>query len=242
MSRVRSRSGRFNSRTHAGCDRVWLGLDKTNNKVSIHAPTRGATSGTRTSEWLRQFQFTHPRGVRPCVSKRDIQLFLFQFTHPRGVRQIVASDVVMQLVFQFTHPRGVRRLAREKEEAAMRVSIHAPTRGATRCKVRHLFFIHRFNSRTHAGCDTCIWLICPDNGRFNSRTHAGCDGNNSVPPPINGSFNSRTHAGCDWILVIIGLRLLQFQFTHPRGVRLIRANLQSVGNWVSIHAPTRGAP
>ena len=54
----------FNPRTHEGCDltyRQFLNYPK----VSIHAPTRGAT--VRASKPVTQslFQSTHPRGVRP---------------------------------------------------------------------------------------------------------------------------------------------------------------------------------
>ena len=77
------------------------------------------------------------------------------------------------------------------------------------------------------------------------------------------SFNSRTREGCDTLADQGKVRMVMFQFTHPRGVR--RANtsisalqdafqfthprgvrlcrwLMSLGVWrVSIHAPARGA-
>ena len=76
----------FNPRTHVGCDSTTLPTPL-EIKISIHAPTWGATkscSGTIASE-------------------------IFQSTHPRGVRLSGGQGVVMRLSFQSTHPRGVRR-------------------------------------------------------------------------------------------------------------------------------------
>ena len=56
---------RFNPRTHEGCD-VWQSVCVAAFQVvSIHAPTRGATSFVALG-WmpLSTFQSTHPRGVR----------------------------------------------------------------------------------------------------------------------------------------------------------------------------------
>ena len=55
----------FNPRTHTGCDdpkrRSSSGL-----KVSIHAPTRGATQASLSNTLASyEFQSTHPHGVRP---------------------------------------------------------------------------------------------------------------------------------------------------------------------------------
>ena len=58
-----SRNGSFNPRTHTGCDnscKIWLVL----SRVSIHAPTRGATFVTVLILKSEEFQSTHPHGVR----------------------------------------------------------------------------------------------------------------------------------------------------------------------------------
>ena len=55
--------------------------------VSIHAPTRGATSLCPiVSFGPSGFQFTHPRGVRHLALQLKGRELEFQFTHPRGVR------------------------------------------------------------------------------------------------------------------------------------------------------------
>ena len=53
----------FNPRTHEGCDTP-KALHGAGTKVSIHAPTRGATHYTGESQEHWEFQSTHPRGVR----------------------------------------------------------------------------------------------------------------------------------------------------------------------------------
>ena len=102
-----------------------------------------------------RFQSTHPRGVR--LGGTNIQSFesVFQSTHPRGVRLHIVTQGSRTTEFQSTHPRGVRRPSWRTPAAfwcfnprthegcdewnipchsSCRVSIHAPTRGATRGK------------------------------------------------------------------------------------------------------------
>ncbi len=144
--------------------------------------------------------------------------------------------------FQSTHPHGVRPFLISINSSLLRVSIHAPTRGAT----NNLSLLGRtspcFNPRTHTGCDylqydqrerdvpfqsthphgvRLIDLI-PHNlqrFRFNPRTHTGCDIPWMMAAESVRGFNPRTHTGCDL------------------GRESPRASLQHV----SIHAPTRGA-
>ena len=124
-----------------------------NFKVSIHAPTRGATSWTVANTSRSGFQSTHPRGVRRGIGYVPRYYDWFQSTHPRGVRLIGSSNYAFSNEFQSTHPRGVRRYARIYLLFFPYVSIHAPTRGATRCPIMAFLPIERFNPRTHEGCD-----------------------------------------------------------------------------------------
>ncbi len=124
-------SGSFNSRTHEGCDLT--ARDAVNLfTVSIHAPTRGATTAPGSFLLKPPFQFTHPRGVRPRDGSNTMPTIRFQFTHPRGVRLQSAACAVRPRVFQFTHPRGVRLARTRTGNFTLGVSIHAPTRGATK--------------------------------------------------------------------------------------------------------------
>ncbi len=56
----------FNPRAHAGRDTVCL-LRTDKDDVSIHAPTRGATTRGRGPSTSHLFQSTRPRGARPQV-------------------------------------------------------------------------------------------------------------------------------------------------------------------------------
>ena len=55
----------------------------------------------------------------------------FQSTHPRGVRPEIRNFVLGFISFQSTHPRGVRRWNFFTVFLDFQISIHAPTWGAT---------------------------------------------------------------------------------------------------------------
>ena len=100
-------------------------------RISIHAPTRGATLAlwncssvnpyfnprTHTgcdmfSNMSRYsdvaFQSTHPHGVRLWLRELNSTYKGFQSTHPHGVRLSLNRAPVMCKIFQSTHPHGVR--------------------------------------------------------------------------------------------------------------------------------------
>ena len=121
--------------------------------------------------------------------------------------------------FQSTHPHGVRQgNVVEVPTQMATVSIHAPTRGATRTErgwIATVRFqsthphgvrqsLHRcrvadkgFNPRTHTGCDGQQPARCLSRTCFNPRTHTGCDAVRARPNWTPCSFNPRTHTGCD---------------------------------------------
>ena len=129
-----------------------------------------------------------------------ISVYVFQSTHPRGVRQGQRRGATPNVGFQSTHPRGVRRALTKGLPTFVRVSIHAPTRGAT--SHRHMYTaqigvsIHaptrgatkygrsksnliEFQSTHPRGVRlffSCSSTIYPG---FNPRTHEGCDQGNS---------------------------------------------------------------
>ena len=166
----------FNSRTHAGCDVVTL----------------------RIIGLMTRFQFTHPRGVRRLDTIADWVGAVFQFTHPRGVRRTI-RDFTKTLPRSFnsrTHA-GCDKCNDHEAYLEEKVSIHAPTRGATFGAGEILRSIFRFNSRTHAGCDhnassinihATVSIHAPTRGATLLLTIVNC---------IFARFNSRTHAGCD---------------------------------------------
>ena len=85
---IRGRRGfRFQSTHPHGVRLAQSEFDLLRNSVSIHAPTRGATSKAQYANgtaWL--FQSTHPHGVRLCFLSSGFQSDGFQSTHPHGVR------------------------------------------------------------------------------------------------------------------------------------------------------------
>ena len=77
----------FNPRTHTGCDsRVRLVTGRP-SKVSIHAPTRGATKPTTLGFKFLSVSIHAPtRGATNNVH-HGLYVEMFQSTHPHGVRQ-----------------------------------------------------------------------------------------------------------------------------------------------------------
>ena len=142
----------FNPRSHEGSDlystsSLWM------EWISIHAPTRGATRTVSSPCFSSSFQSTLPRGERPIYLHHLTFTARFQSTLPRGERQNVSSLFQVPTSFQSTLPRGERRGNGKSSSSSSRISIHAPTRGAT--------FIDHFTSE--------------DSDNFNPRSHEGSD-------------------------------------------------------------------
>ncbi len=123
----------FNPRTHTGCDES-LSFEPINFHVSIHAPTRGATTWSLIRRSLTKgfnprthtgcdlqsekhplripFGF-NPRTHTGCDTfsgSLDGIWAKFQSTHPHGVRPSLPWTISIDRRFQSTHPHGVRRL------------------------------------------------------------------------------------------------------------------------------------
>ena len=99
------------------------------------------------------------------------------------------------------------------------VSIHAPARGATRCRGGRLIYFTSFNPRTRAGCD----------GRSNTWPHGLARFQSTHPRGVRPKPDSASQ----WRGA--------FQSTHPRGVRPAMVGFVILALLVSIHAPARGA-
>ena len=77
--------------------------------------------------------------------------------------------------FQSTLPRGERRPHAQTKAQIARVSIHAPTGGATRRVVHNGKRRGGFNPRSHGGSDSLYGLNVYDCNGFNPRSHGGSD-------------------------------------------------------------------
>ena len=121
------------------------------------------------------------------------------------------------------------------------VSIHAPTRGATdRGSLDYNVEEVSIHAPTR-GATVNLAQIEPNNKGFNPRTHTGCDYKHKSTSSISKGFNPRTHTGCDsaksFAVIFSGC-------FNPR----THTGCDDVGGLtlrpllvVSIHAPTRGA-
>ena len=167
-------------------------------KVSIHAPTRGATEASVPSPILFwQFQSTHPHGVRHkkklvscaiecfnprthtgcdfCASMCCFTHSVFQSTHPHGVRPISSLALLNSMMFQSTHPHGVRRLIAPTWLTKPSLFQSTHPHGVRLIVPHQSSSIFRFQSThphgvRHFGFPPRLLPVC-----FNPRTHTGCD-------------------------------------------------------------------
>ena len=142
--------------------------------VSIHAPTRGATPPVVLSAFASSFQSTHPHGVRLNDGGYALTGELFQSTHPHGVRPYSIVRTTLQPGF---NPRT-------------HTGCDVNTAGAKR-------IVACFNPRTHTGCDYRYPAYRTEITSFNPRTHTGCDTRFKNRVGTECCFNPRTHTGCD---------------------------------------------
>ena len=151
-NRRRSDCYNFNPRSHERSDEVEA-KRKAKLEISIHAPTRGATSLIFPHIRL-DFDFNPRSHERSDVSdrhsclcvgisihaptrgatlqtKEGVRLEIFQSTLPREERRSCSSTPSGILIFQSTLPREERHSDAERLSEYTNISIHAPTRGAT---------------------------------------------------------------------------------------------------------------
>ena len=121
--------GFFKPRAREGCDVIQTGLPPA-YKISIHAPARGATAQiiSLLPEFL--FQSTHPRGVRRYGRKSN---FFFRNFNPRtreGCDDIRFLDTA-QIKISIHAPARGATLISSCISFSLQISIHAPAMGAT---------------------------------------------------------------------------------------------------------------
>ena len=108
----------FNPRSHEGSDQCDI-HNKHGSKISIHAPTRGAT--------LFRIKYTPFR--------------VFQSTLPRGERLSIMSFLFAQKYFNPRSHEGSDGNAEVITGSNTGISIHAPTRGATAIFAKKFSFL-----------------------------------------------------------------------------------------------------
>ncbi len=120
--------------------------------VSIHAPTRGATIPFVMSVATSLFQSTRPRGARPLSATSPDIAGCF---NPRAHAGRDNTDTGTTATSFSFNPRAHagRDCSVVRSFPLASVSIHAPTRGATLPQSQMLTEPQGFNPRAHAGRD-----------------------------------------------------------------------------------------
>ncbi len=165
--------------------------------ISIHTPTRGTTAGTGTATNLAEFQSTFPREERPYYTIVRIQVLQFQSTLPREERPF-PTDFVTAFMPYFnprSHERSDYDIRRDRHGGY--ISIHAPTRGATKVAC-YLATLIKFQS------------TLPREERPVRRYSL---------PLISVNFNPRSHERSDNIQNLTFALTKRFQSTLPREER-----------------------
>ena len=165
------------------------------------------------------FQSTHPCGVRLTMNNTDNITFWFQSTHPCGVRLEMKANVLINTLFQSTHPCGVRLVIQIWPLSSCQVSIHAPVRGATVYITLFVYDFLKFQSTHPCGVRLEIGKRIRSKRKFQSTHPCGVRHENFFENIIKNLFQS----------------------THPCGVRRNCIQSWRKCQYVSIHAPVRGA-
>ena len=207
--------------------------------ISIHAPTRGATLFVAVKVWYPIFQSTLPREERLCAG---FSLYLCTDFNPRSHERSDMRSVTQKCInceFQSTLPREERlyccfpfvgrvyfnpRSHERSDDSSGNsvwdnlISIHAPTRGATKKSV-------------DSGDMMSISIHAPTRGATISNVDFKSIPYISIHAPTRGATDELSEISP----VVI------FQSTLPREERRIICIVIFIFNKISIHAPTRGA-
>ena len=186
-------------------------------RVSIHAPTGGATSGKSASDAQQAFQFTRPRGARRAQSRTSVSRRCFnsrahggrdrrageraqgrgrfQFTRPRGARQTIT--VLLSRLGGFnSRAHGGRDVDVRHFAVAIHVSIHAPTGGATR-QAFQVQKLYEFQFTRPRGARHFVPALAAEGYWFQFTRPRGARLPNLSVNAFYRCFNSRAHGGRD---------------------------------------------
>ena len=153
-------------------------LHDPNMIISIHAPTRGATSPYHCNKaHSLLFQSTLPREERLCVLLYCFNYSRFQSTLPREERQLVCNSSFSPVSISIHAPTRGATAPKPRRFGSIIISIHAPTRGATRCLPHSSFSYKDFNPRSHERSDNIRCHARKFQMHFNPRSHERSDSN-----------------------------------------------------------------
>ena len=123
---------RFNPRTPAGCDHLFVCTQSALGRFNPRTPAGCDVITKSAFGRYYEFQSTHPCGVRQREAKIQAIEGLVSIHAPlRGATYDPGFHRPGPVEFQSTHPCGVRRKPTSPATTSPDVSIHAPQRGAT---------------------------------------------------------------------------------------------------------------
>ncbi len=147
--------------------------------------------------------------------------------------------LMLFLRFQSTLPRG-ERLYPDFVICKIRISIHAPARGATIPQAWPYRPCINFNPRSREGSDSPAALYISSSYYFNPRSREGSDPHGLLPLQEPSDFNPRSREGSDpGICPVVAVYLISIH-APARGATCPPDFLSRPCD-ISIHAPARGA-
>ena len=187
------------------------------NLISIHAPTRGATSSSKVGYASENISIHAPT---------------------RGATLISASRLPYHLNF---NPRSYKRSDDEiiRNQFIEDISIHAPTRGATlkvfTLRINTLFQSTLLQEERHTFHPHRAF-----HQDFNPRSYKRSDCRGGISSCVEWNFNPRSYKRSD-LYHSLFLQLYLFQSTLLQEERQLQYGAEHLRITISIHAPTRGA-
>ena len=165
-------------------------------KVSIHAPTQGAT-GVEIGYFPEiVFQSTHPRRVRLQAGLLKERVIFVSIHAPTQGATYDWESRYPKFYVSIHAPTQGATGGTINIIAHKGVSIHAPTQGAT-SRSTMIQSTGKFQSTHPRRVRHIESFFTKDEDCFNPRTHAGCDYQKPEGYASPCCFNPRTHAGCD---------------------------------------------
>ena len=187
----------------------------------------------------------------------------FQSTLPRGERPACTDLHSQSIQFQSTLPRGERPLQTSFIRSSTKISIHAPTRGATSFRSLSAGVCRIFQSTLPRGErrlpgqrpdeSNVISIHAPTRGAtrtpgkrpclisyFNPRSHEGSDLSVESGQVSISDFNPRSHEGSDEAIEFL-YQIEEISIHAPTRGATCSGSILFGDMSISIHAPTRGA-
>ena len=143
--------------------------------ISIHTPTKGATSWSLSSGSLFRYFNPHSHeGSDFSRANNTNKMYISIHTPTKGATKLV-GDSEEVVIFQSTLPRRERLLQKEGQGDIWVISIHTPTKGATSYTLDWRCWNFNFNPHSHEGSDWISSSFSLQKLNFNPHSHEGSD-------------------------------------------------------------------